>query len=150
MSLLPFLLLARTKTYAGNGGKVKPAFKGSDQLEYKEGKYFYRDIYYTGKGIFTGLEAVYFGNKPVWAMSYAGDFKKMTEQEIDSVLRRALRENWRTARLWHKVAWKSGDYRYICTPNPASSINEIAGAEKILRKGREVYSFYYAGGVVGK
>ncbi len=95
--LLQFLLKAMTKTYAGAKGKVTPLLNGSHQLEYKEKNWLYRDIYYVGRGIFMGLEVVHYQQKPIWAMSYYGDFKGMTEKEIDKILRKALLENWQKA-----------------------------------------------------
>lgn len=145
-----FLLTARTKTYTSGGGKVKPAFDGSDQLEYKEGECFYRDVYFTGNGIFMGLEVIYFQNKPSWSMCYYGNFKKMTEEEIDRVLRKALMENWRTTRLWKHVEWEFENYKYVCMPDFQGSIDEMAGSEKIFKDGKEVYLFYYAGGFIYK
>ena len=147
--VLQFLLKARTKTYAGGKGKVTPVFDGSTQLEYKEGDWFYRDLYYTGNGIFMGLEVVYLQQKPIWAMSYYGNFKKMTEEEIDKILRKALLENWQTTRTWKKVEWEKDDYKYVCEPDFEGSIEELAGTERIFKKGREVYTFYYAGGLIG-
>jgi hypothetical protein len=144
-----FLKKARTKTYAGGEGKVKPAFTGSDQLEYKEDDWFYRDIYYTGNGIFMGLETIYFQDKPVWSMCYYGNFKRMTEKEVDRVLRKALLENWQKTRLWSYVEWEFENYKYICTPDFQGSIDETAGSEKIFKDEKEVYFFYYAGGFIG-
>ncbi len=149
-ALEKFLLLARTKTYAGAEGKTQPAFAGSSQLEYKEKAWLYRDIYYTGKDIFTGLETVYFDGKPAWSMCYYGNFKKMSEEETDSILRRALMENWQTTRLYKRVEWSSENYQYLCEPDLPGSIDEVAGVEKILKDGQEVYLFYYAGGLVWK
>ena len=146
--ILQFLLKARTKTYAGAGGAVKPAFDGSKQLEYKENNWFYRDVFYVGNGIFTGLEAVCHQKRPIFAMSYYGNFKKMTEQEVDRILRRALLDNWQTARIWKRVEWKKDDYKYICQPDFKGSIEEFAGAEKILKAGKKVYQFFYAGGLI--
>ena len=146
--LLQFLLKARTKTYAGGGGKVKPLLAGSKQLEYQEENWFYRDIYYTGKGIFMGLETVYKNDKPIWAMSYYGNFKKISEVELDRILRKALLENWQTTRIWKKVEWKKGDYKYICQPDFKGSIEEMAGIEKIYKQGKDIYTFVYAGGLI--
>jgi len=146
--ILKFLLEARTKTYAGAGGAVEPVFKGSKQLEYREEDWFYRDLYYTGKGIFTGVEVVHFKDKPVWSMAYYGNFKKMTEEEIDKILRRALIKNSQTTRTWKKVEWQEGDYKYVCEPDFEGSIEELAGVEKISKSGKEVYSFFYAGGII--
>ncbi|MEK9209271.1 MAG: DUF5680 domain-containing protein [Patescibacteria group bacterium] len=145
-----FLLIARTKTYAGAGGKTEPALNGSEQLEHKEGDWLYRDVYYTGNGIFMGFEVIHFQDKPVWSMCYYGNFKKMTEEEIDRVLRKALMENWQTTRLWNKVEWEFENYKYVCVPDFPGSINEIAGFERIFKDEKEIYSFYYAGGFIGR
>jgi len=58
--ILQFLLKARTKTYAGAGGKVPAVLTGSEQLEYKEGDLFYRDVYYVGN------------RKEIYSFFYAG------------------------------------------------------------------------------
>jgi len=147
--LLQFLLEARTKTYAGSQGKVKPVLNGSVQMEYKEEDWFYRDIYYIGNGIFMGIEVIHFREKPIWSMSYYGNFKKMTEPEIDKILRGALMDNWQEARLWKKVEWEKGDFKYICEPDFEGSIDEMAGLEKIFKSGEQVYTFFYAGGLIG-
>ncbi len=146
--LTNFLLKARTKTYAGSGGKVASILQGSEQLEYTEKEWLYRDIYYTGQGIFMGMETIYCQNKPIWAMSYYGNFKEMTEKEIDDILKKALLEKWHTARTWEKLEWQKGDYKYICEPDFEGSIKEMAGLEKILKQGKQIYTFFYAGGLL--
>jgi len=147
--LVKFLLKARTKTYVGAGGKVKPVFDGSDQLEYREKDWLYRDLYYTGNGIFAGLETVYFHKKPAFTMSYFGNFKGMKEKEMDKILRQALMENWQTTRIWKYVEWKKDGYKYTCEPDGGNSIEEIGGTERISKGGKDIYTFYYAGGVIG-
>ncbi len=155
--LTQILLKARTKTYVSGGGVVRPALSGTKQLEYKEGNWFYRDVYYTGNGIFMGLETIYKDNEPVWAMSYYGNFKKMSGEEIDKILGKALLENWQDARTWKHVEWEFEDYKYICEPDEAEdlereefigSIEEMAGREKIYKQGKDVYTFVYAGGLI--
>lgn len=147
--LIYFLVEARVNTYAGGGGKVKPQLPGSTQLEYKEGDWLYRDIYNLGNKIFVGLETVYLSNKPVWSMSYYGDFKKMTEQEVDAILKGALIEKKETTRLWSRVEWKKGEYRYVCVPDGHESIDKISGFEEIYKGKNRVYYLYYAGGFIG-
>ena len=88
--LLNFLLKARSETYAGGKGEVKPVFPKLYQLEYREKDFLYRDIYNMGNGIFMGIDTVYFKNKPVISTSYFGNFVKATEEEIDKILRKAL------------------------------------------------------------
>jgi hypothetical protein len=148
--LIEFLAKARTKTYAGASGKVKPIFKDSKQLEYQEKEWLYRDIYYVGNGIFAGLETVYQQDKPVFSMSYFGNFKGMAEDEIDQVLRQALSENSQKTRLFYHVSWKLDHYQYKCTPDMTSGIEEIGGSESITKDGQQIYYLYYAGGCLVK
>jgi len=148
--LQKFLIEARINTYAGGKGKVGATLAGSDQLEYKTGNWLYRDVYYTGRGIFMGLETVYFGDKPAWSMSYYGNFKKMSEKEIDRILRKALIKNSQRTRLWNHIEWESENYKYICAPDFRGSMDELAGSEKVFKGNEEVYSFYYAGGLIWK
>ena len=146
-ALTTFLLVARAKTYAGSGGMVAAALAGSKQLEYAEGDWLYRDVYYVGRGLFTGLEVIYFAGKSVWSMSYFGDFTQMTEEEIDRVLRVALIEKKDTARLWLQVDHKIEDYEYIC--EGTGSIEKMSGVEIVKKAGKSVYNFQYAGGIIG-
>ena len=82
-------------------------------------------------------------------MSYQGNFKGMTEEEMDKILREALRENWQRTRIWKKVEWGKDDYKYVCEPDFVGSIEELAGIEKIYKKDKQIYIFYYAGGIIG-
>ena len=147
--LTSFLTDARSNTYAGSGGIVKPAFPGSTQLEYKKGDWLYRDVYNLGNGIFMGLETVYFKSKPVWSMCYYGDFTKMTEKEIDKILRVALIKYKDKTRLWHQIQWKKENFKYLCTPDFKVGIEKIAGLEEIYKGKEKVYYLFYAGGFIG-
>jgi len=148
--LLQFLLKARTKTYAGAGGKAQPAFNGSIQLEHRERDWFYRDVYYAGPKVFMGLEAIYHQNKPVFSMSYFGSFKGITEKELDKILREALIKNWQSTRIWKRVEWIKGGYKYVCQPDFEGSIDELAGIEKLFKNKKEIYTFFYGGGTLIK
>lgn len=142
-----FLLDARTKTYAASIGKQEAVLPGSVQYGFTEGEFRYQDIYYLGNRIFSGLETVFVGDSPVWTMSYFGDFKQLTEEETDLILRKALIANWETVRLGGKVEWESAEYKYFCDGN--GSIDEIQGTETIHKDGKLVYFFNYAGGLIG-
>ena len=145
--LLQFLLSARTKTYAAANGSTEALLDGSVQYEYRKDNWFYRDVYFIGNAIFPGLETVYYKNKPVWSMSYYGNFSKMSEEEADTMLRRALIDNWKTTRIYKKVEKDYGNFTYFCDGN--GSIDELGGTEEITVKGKLVYHFYYAGGYIG-
>ena len=145
--LTQFLLKARTKTYAGHNGRVEPLIAGSKQMEYKEGVWLYRDIFNIGNSKFAGLETVYFKNKPIWSMSYYGNFEKMTEEESDRILRKVLIDKWNEVRLWNNVKYEIGDFLYI--NEGSGNIDEVEGSEKIEKNGKTVFFFYYAGGYIG-
>ena len=144
--IIEFLVKARTATYAGASGKSEPAFKQSFQLEYKDKDWFYRDVYNNGNGIFVGFETIYYKENVVWSMSYFGNYKKLSEEEVDKILRKSLVAKKDTTRLWNNVSFASGMYEYRC--EGYGDINELGGTEKILKEGKEVYLFYYAGGVI--
>ena len=142
-----FLIRARTNTYAGSGGKVEALLEDSKQLEYKEDLWMYRDVYFTGKHTFVGLETIYNNNKAVFSMSYYGNWGTMTEQEIDNILRNALIENHET-RLYKNIEWKKDGFTYNCSPDLNEGIEEIGGTETITREGEQVYVLYYAGSIL--
>ena len=147
--LLAFLVEARANTYATGGNKVTPVFPGGKQYEFKDGDWLYSDFYNQGNKKFMGLETVYFKNKPVWSNCYYGNFEKMSEDEVDKILRTALVEKKDKARLWFNVEYKSGNYLYECHADSGSNLNECSGSEEISKGPQKVYSFYYAGGLIG-
>lgn len=142
-----FLLKARANTYAGAQGKMQPALSGSAQYEYTEENLRYQDVYFIGNGIFSGLETVYDGDKPVWSMSYFGDFSKMTEEQTDTMLRKALIDNKQLARIYKKAEKDYGDFRYVC--DGEGTIDKLSGTEEIFVGDQQVFVFYYAGGYIG-
>ena len=145
--LIDFLLKARTKTYAGNQGETKPLLKGSKQFEYPSGDLLYRDIYNQGNKKFIGLETLYFKSKPVWSMSYYGNFKKMSGQETNDILKKALIDKKDEVRLWNKVTYKIGKYTYVNEGN--GNVDEFDGVEQIIKQGEKIYFFYYAAAFIG-
>lgn len=146
-SFLKFLLKARTKTYAGEKGSTKPLLPWSRQFEYSEKDFHYRDIFNIGNGKFAGLETVYMKGKPIWSLSYYGNFEKMTEEEVDKTLRKALIDKWDKVRLWNKVTYKIGEYTYI--NEGSGNVDQFDGGESIEKDGETIYFFYYASGIIG-
>ena len=145
--LLKFLILARLRTYAGNTGEVTPVFAGHKQYEYTEGTWMYRDVYVVGSGRFVGGETIYFESKPVWSMSYFGNFSAMTEEGADTILRKAMLANAKNIRLWYPVIWSDGAFTYRCS-GEGKNIEEFRGNEEVVFSGKRLYYFSYAGGLV--
>lgn len=144
--IIDFLITARTKTYAGNMGSVEPLLLGSKQLEYSKDNMLYRDIYNIGKGKFVGLETIYLDDKPVWSMSYYGNFEKMKEEDIDRILRKALTDRVEEVRLWNEVEYKIDDNVYKNVG--VGDEEEFNGGEEIIKDGEVVYFFYYASALI--
>lgn len=142
-----FLIKARTKTYAGSAGIVGSALNGSKQLEFNDNNLFYRDVFYVGKNTFYGMETIFYNDKPVFGMSYYGNWGQMTEDQTDKILRSALIANPYT-RLNKKIEWKKDGFTYNCKPETTNGINEIGGTESIINNNKLVYIFYYNGGML--
>jgi hypothetical protein len=75
---LEFVLRARTRTYAAHSGQTTALLPGAVQFEYEDGPWSYRDVYYLGNGMFSGLETAFREGRPVFSMSYFGDFSGMS------------------------------------------------------------------------
>ncbi len=69
-SLKKFLRDAKRKTYAAEGGaqSVKALLDGSRQLEFHQGPFLYRDIYF-GTAFFSGIEIVSLPEGPMQVAS---------------------------------------------------------------------------------
>ena len=65
-SILDFLVDAKRQTYSSQGddASVSPLLIGSRQLEYRNGTFFYRDIYF-GVAYFVGQETIYKVEQPI-------------------------------------------------------------------------------------
>ena len=144
-----FLFEGRRQTNAKAGGQVSPAINGTEQTEYAENDWLYRDIYFNGKNSFSGIDAVYYQGQPVWASSYFGKFQGITEEELDKILRQVIIDH-PTTNAWQKVErQKYNDYEYENIPDSENqSIDEVSGVERILKDGQEIYTLYYAGGML--
>ena len=147
--LIHFLLHAKRSTYANQGDEasVVPLVPGSKQLEYYEAPFFYRDIYF-GMTTFAGQETVYFRERPVWAMSYAGGI--LTEStrpdevhQVYAFLRQALQLVAYERPFRGPQTYRSGSYRYLDTTQ--GEIARFRGEEMIMSGNKRVYELRYAG-----
>lgn len=150
MELLKFLIEAKRATYAAQGddASVSPLLDGSRQLEYCNGDYFYRDIYF-GMSFFVGQETVYYKNEPVWSMVYSGgvisdDFDSAETRRVYSFLRNAMRRITPESPYRGPNDFAEGDFVYVNRSN--GGIHRFQGHETITLLDREVYSLDYSGG----
>lgn len=128
-------------------GRTAPLLGGSEQFEHAEGPWLYRDVYYQGNGIFPGIEVVHHDGRPVWSMTYFGDYSSMTEGQADGMLQPALLALAETARTHQHVEEDFGAFRYVSAGSGTPA--ELEGFEEIVVAGQRVYWLRYAGGFIG-
>jgi uncharacterized protein DUF5680 len=148
-ALLAFLLRAKRRTYAaqGDSASMTPLLPGSRQLEYREERLLYRDVYF-GLRSFVGQETVYEGTIPVWGMAYAGGVLTPAEARDDvlaiyAVLRAALLRPAEDAPYRGPKRFVDGDYIY--NNQLEKDADAFSGVETIIRRSAPVYRLRYAG-----
>lgn len=149
---MDFLLQAKRSTYAGQGDEatVTPLVPGSKQLEYRDGDYFYRDIY-LGMAYFVGQEVVSYRGHPMWSMSYAGGVTPSSGDRLDpraiyGFLRLALQHGTKTEPYRGPANFSHESWVY--TNSSSGSPDTFWGIEEIARAGARVYECRYGGGVL--
>lgn len=152
--LIQFLLRAKRNTYIGQGDEagVEPALAGSKQLEYAEGPFLYRDVYY-GMMTFVGQETVYYEGQPVWSMSYGGAVALTITAETAAILQARMIYHFLREAL--ELITPERPYRgpdryergeYIYEDRSEGNINYFSGHETIIYQGKQVYDLHYTGG----
>ena len=148
--LRDFLISAKRKTYAGSDDDTtieNPLLEQSLQLEYREGDWFYRDIYY-GMSHFSGMETVYLSGRPVWSMTYSGGTKPDLDvgktRGVYTFLRSALRDLPEVFPVRGPAVFRSSDYHYRL--DAEGDLSRFSGQEYIRCQGVEVYTLTFAGG----
>ncbi len=150
--LINFLVEAKRSTYASQGDEASapPLLNGSKQLEYRNGDYFYRDIYF-GSGFFIGQETVEFGRHPIWSMVYSGgiiipEANWTVIGPIYGFLRQALRLVDTESIFRGPKHYESEDYAFH--NEYEGTISCFQGKETIVREGKKVYELHYNGGII--
>jgi hypothetical protein len=152
--LTDFLIVAKKQAYAGDGQELKPQRPGFKELEYEQGKWYYRDSY-SGFFFAPGQEVVSFEGKPVWAMAYSGGMRPEYHGDVDfakkifGFLKKALAliEKSRPFRGPNRL--EEGDLVYV--DKSEGDIQEFRGREEISYRGKVVFRQDYIGGlIIGK
>lgn len=147
-----FLVDAKRSTYAGLGDEAtlpQPLLPGSMQLEWRDGDWSYRDVYF-GMSRFSGLETVYWQSRAVWSMAYSGGI--IGEADVADVrsiyvfLRAALMELSTEAPIRGPMKFVDAEMTYFC--KISGDIEAFEGSERILHFERSCYALTCAGGLV--
>jgi hypothetical protein len=138
-----FLIKAKKNTYAGKGVESTPSRPGSHDFRYEENNMLYIDTYLGGE-CFSGEEAVWKDNIPIWAMNYSG--RVIGEKFSGDFLKSALREAPYEKPYRGPVYFHDGDYTYVCKVDGA--FEWYQGYEEILYCDNKIYECYFHGGRV--
>jgi len=146
-----FLIKAKKATYAsqGDNASVTAFLEGSKQLEFQEGEFFYRDIYF-GMKYFVGQEVVYYNEKPIWSMCYSGGVLNHHHNDFISAIYHFLRKALRNVpvELPFRGPKEYVEDSFIYMNNNSGSLNQFEGIEVISFENNSVYSLIYSGGFI--
>jgi len=147
--LIHFLLHAKRQTQAmqRNEASITPLLPGSEQREYREAPFFYRDIWF-GTASFVGQETTYFRQHPIWSMNYSGGItSEITNKEemhqIYACLRQALQQVVYERPFRGPQTYYTGSYRYLDATQ--GDLAQFRGEEIIMRGNKRVYELHYSG-----
>jgi hypothetical protein len=144
-----FLRAAKAATYAAQGDQasVAPALPDSKQLEFRDGTFLYRDVYF-GMFRFVGQEVVYSRDRALWSMSYAGGLAPgvapSAARPIYAFLRAALIAPTPELPVRGPAELSGERMRYVCRWQ--GSLSAFEGCESISQDGRTVYDLRFCGG----
>lgn len=141
--VISFLVCAKKGTYPAGTNKVKSTRIKSTDFSYEEKPYKYHDTYLGGEK-FSGEEAIWLHDNPIWSMNYSG--RMLGDNFNNSFLKEVLSEvsadfPYRGPRIFTK-----GDYHYHCKID--GEFVWFQGNEEIFYLNEKIYECYFHGGVI--
>ncbi|MDR2977046.1 MAG: DUF5680 domain-containing protein [Streptococcaceae bacterium] len=140
---IDFLLKAKKNTYANNSGQILSSRPSSYDQWYEEGDLTYIDSY-LGTHLFTGEEAIWEANNPVWAMNYTG--RVLSDNFSSKVFKRALMHPTAEYPYRGQPIYREEDYTYVM--DVQGEFDWFAGKESMYYKEELVYELLFHGGKV--
>lgn len=138
-----FLIRAKKKTYAGKGAEAESSRPRSHDLKYREGELLYMDTYLGGE-CFSGEEAVWVKEQPVYAMNYSG---RVLDGRFNSdFLKAALSLVTEKQPFRGPGVFQEQENLYRCSAN--GTTEWFQGYEEIYYCQNKVYECYFHGGRV--
>ena len=141
--IIEFLCEAKRNTYAAKGMEIEPSRLKSHDLQYKNGKMMYLDTYLGGEK-FSGEEALWISEIPIWAMNYTG--RVLSESFSGDFLKECLSLVSPETPYRGPVLHSHGDYTYHCKTD--GEFSWFSGFEEIYYRNQKVYECMYHGGEI--
>lgn len=142
-SVVDFLLRAKRNTYAGKGAEAKPSRVASHDFCYEENDYMYYDTYVGGER-FSGEEAVWLREMPIWSMNYSG--RIIGEHFNGDFLKEALYQVAADMPYRRPAIFTRGDYHYHCKVE--GEFVWYQGYEEIFYLDEKIYECHFHGGII--
>lgn len=142
--IIEFLLVAKKNTYASSDNKTASCRTNSHDFCYQDNiGYKYYDSYLGGE-CFSGEEAVWLHDIPVWSMNYVG---RVIEKNFNGdFLKEALMEVPADVPFRGPEIYTKGDYHYHCKVN--GEFVWFQGYEEIFYMDKKIYECYFHGGAI--
>lgn len=138
-----FLLRAKKSSYAGHGAESEPCRPGSHDLQYAEAPFLYIDTYLGGEK-FSGQEAIWQDDKPLWTMNYIG--RILAEGFDGEFLKEVLSLVPKEYPYRGPFVHRNGDFSYHCIVE--GEFAWFRGYEEIYLGDTRVYECRFHGGLV--
>lgn len=142
-NVISFLVRAKRNTYSISTNKVQSSRTNSNDFCYKDAPYKYYDTY-LGKEKFSGEEAIWLYDHPIWSMNYSG--RVLSDNFNNCFLKEVLAQvssefPYRGPRIFTK-----GDYHYHCKID--GEFIWFQGYEEIFYLNEKIYECYFHGGII--
>ncbi|RDU22599.1 DUF5680 domain-containing protein [Anaerosacchariphilus polymeriproducens] len=141
--IVTFLICAKRNTYAGKGNEVKASRLSSHDFSYRDNGFLYYDTYLGGEK-FSGEEAVWHYENPIWSMNYTG--RVIGEHFNGDFLKDALMNVPANMPYRGPEIFTKGDYHYHCIVE--GEFVWFQGYEEIFYLDKKVFECYFHGGKV--
>lgn len=141
--VVAFLCKAKRNGYAAHAPEQRPSRPASHDIHYSDGDFLYIDSYLGGER-FSGEEAVWYKEKPVWAMNFSG--RVLGQNFSGDFLKEALSNITEDLPFRGPLVHRNGDNSYHCSIN--GGFEWFQGHEEIFCVGERVYECYFHGGIV--
>ncbi len=141
--VISFLIRAKRSTYPVNENKVASSRTKSHDYSYSENGYKYLDTYLGGEK-FSGSEAVWHQDNPIWSMNYIG--RIIGDFFDNDFLKEALLNVTDDIPYRGPEIFVKGDYHYHCKVE--GDFVWFQGYEEIFYLKEKIYECCFHGGII--
>ncbi|MEO8179713.1 MAG: DUF5680 domain-containing protein [Deltaproteobacteria bacterium] len=144
--LAPFLIAAKTRTYAADDERQLLALDdGGLEASFALGELRYRDRWYGGAS-FSGQELVWHAERPCWSMTFHGTTAADAPAEFFHFHKQALRRVPPEAPWRGPALHREGDFLYV--NDWSGTLARFRGVERAFLRQAEIYRLEYQGGLL--